>query len=255
MRNTRQRREAILQRLTRHGGVKVAHLMNDFGVSAVTIRSDLRTLEARGMATRSHGGAILARAAGPEQSVLQKDAINHLQKERIGALAATLVRQGDNIIIDAGSTTICLARQLRLAQRVTVLTNALNVAWELAGAPGVELILAGGVLRKQSLSIQGGQAETTLQAYNFDKLFLGVDGFDLQFGITTHHEAEARLNNKMVERAKCVVVLADSSKFGRVSLHRIAQLDRIHTVVTDSGIGQRERDALARLGINLLIAE
>ncbi|MEH6435043.1 DeoR family transcriptional regulator [Massilia sp. DD77] len=255
MRNTTQRREAILQLLTRQGSVQVTELVQEYGVSAVTIRSDLSALEAQGLATRSHGGATLTRTPPPEHTIRQKDAINQEQKERIGALAATLVQEGDNIIIDSGTTTISLARHLRDANSVTVMTNGLNIAWELAESPGVDLILTGGLLRKQSLSIQGSQAEATLQAYNFDKLFLGVDGFDLQFGVTTHHEAEASLNHKMVERAKKIIVLTDASKFGRVSLHRIVQLDRVDTVITDASISPEYREGLQKLGIELLIAE
>jgi DeoR family transcriptional regulator of aga operon len=255
MRNTSQRRATILQALTQHGSVQVNELVERLGVSAVTIRSDLTALESQGLATRSHGGATLTRTPPPEQTIPQKDAINHEQKERIGACAARMVAPGDNIIIDSGTTTISLARHLREAQNVTVMTNGLNIAWELAEAPGVDLILTGGLLRKQSLSIQGAQAEACLQAYSFDKLFLGVDGFDLQFGVTTHHEAEASLNHKMVERAKKIIVLADASKFGRVSLHRIVQLDRVHTVITDAGISPEYRDGLLEAGIELLIAE
>ena len=255
MRNTTQRREAILQQLTRNGSVQVTDLVQEFGVSAVTIRNDLSALEAQGLATRSHGGATLMRTPPPEQSIRQKDAINQEQKDRIGALAATLVQEGDNIIIDSGTTTISLARHLRDANNVTVMTNGLNIAWELADTAGVELILTGGLLRKQSLSLQGSQAEATLQAYNFDKLFLGVDGFDLQFGVTTHHEAEASLNHKMVERAKKIIVLTDASKFGRVSLHRIVQAGQVDTVITDASISQEYREGLQKLGIELLIAD
>jgi DeoR family transcriptional regulator of aga operon len=255
MRHTSQRRESILQMLTQQGSVQVTDLVEQLGVSAVTIRNDLSALETQGLATRSHGGAVLTRTPPPEHTIRQKDALNQEQKERIGALAATLVQPGDNIIIDSGTTTIPLARHLRDATGVAVLTNGLNIAWELADAPGVELILTGGLLRKQSLSIQGSQAEACLQAYSFDQLFLGVDGFDLKFGVTTHHEAEASLNRKMVERAKKVIVLADASKFGRVSLHRIVQLDRIDTVITDASISPEYREGLQQLGIELLIAD
>ncbi len=255
MRNTSQRREAILQILARQGSVQVTDMVEQFGVSAVTIRSDLTALESQGLVTRSHGGALLARTPPPEHSVRQKDAINHEQKERIGALAASLVRPGDNIVIDSGTTTISLARHLRGADDITVATNGLNIAWELQDAPGVDLILTGGLLHKKSLSIQGSQAEACLQAYSFDKLFLGVDGFDLQFGVTTHHEAEASLNHKMVERSRKVIVLTDASKFGRVSLHRIVQLDRVHTVITDAAISPEYREGLLRAGIELLIAD
>jgi DeoR family transcriptional regulator of aga operon len=255
MAQTGQRRAIILKTLTEQGSVQVNELVKQLSVSAVTIRSDLSALESQGLAIRSHGGAMPARTPPTEHTVPQKDAINHDQKERIGALAASLVKPGENIIIDSGTTTISLARHLRGAQNVTVMTNGLNIAWELADAPGVDLILTGGLLRKQSLSIQGLQAEACLHAYNFDKLFLGVDGFDLQFGVTTHHEAEASLNHKMVERAKKVIVLADASKFGCVSLHRIVQLNRVHTVITDAGISREYRDGLLNAGIELLIAD
>ncbi len=255
MRNTSQRREQILQMLVKQGNVQVSDLVPQLGVSAVTIRTDLSALESQGLVTRSYGGATLTRTPPPEQNIRQKDALNAGAKEHIGTAAAALVEPGDNIIIDSGTTTMPLARHIRELKQVTVMTNGLNIAWELADAPGIELMLTGGLLRKQSLSIQGAQAEACLNVYNFDKLFLGVDGFDLQFGITTHHEAEASLNHKMVERAKKVIVLTDSSKFGRVSLHRIVLLDRIHTVITDAGISPEYRDGLQRLGIEVIIAD
>ncbi len=255
MRNTSQRRETILQAIVQHGSVQVADLVDKLGVSAVTIRSDLSVLESQGLVQRSHGGALLARTPPTEHTIRQKDSLNQAQKEQIGLLAARMVQPGDNVIIDSGTTTISLARHLRDANDVTVLTNGLNIAWELADAPGVDLILTGGRLRKQSLSLQGAQAEACLSAYNFDKLFLGVDGFDLQFGITTHHEAEANLNHKMVERAKKVIVLTDASKFGRVSLHRIGQLDRVHTVITDASISSEYREGLEKRGIEVIVAE
>jgi DeoR family transcriptional regulator of aga operon len=234
--------------------VQVNELVEQMGVSAVTIRSDLSALESQGLARRSHGGARLSRTPPPEQTIPQKDALNHEQKERIGACAARMVQPGDNIIIDSGTTTISLARHLRDAERHG------DDQWPehrvgTGEAPGVDLILTGGLLRKQSLSIQGSQAEACLQAYSFDKLFLGVDGFDLQFGVTTHHEAEASLNHKMVERAKKIIVLTDASKFGRVSLHRIVQLDRVDTVITDAGISDEYREGLLAAGIELLIAD
>jgi DeoR family transcriptional regulator of aga operon len=190
-----------------------------------------------------------------EHNIRQKDALNAGVKERIGARAAQLVNAGDNIIIDSGTTTMALAHQIRTLKGVTVMTNGLNIAWELADAEGVELMLTGGLLRKKSLSIQGAQAEACLSSYIFDKLFLGVDGCDLQFGLTTHHEPEARLNHMMVERAKKVIVLSDSSKFGSVSLHRIVHLDRVHTLITDAGISTEYREGLQRLGIELIIVE
>ena len=254
MRNTSQRREQILQLLVAQGAVQVSDLVPKMGVSAVTIRSDLSALESQGLATRAYGGARLVRTPPLEQNMRQKDALNAPLKESIGVAAAALVEPGDNIIIDSGTTTVHMARHLREVERVTIMTNGLNIAWELADGTGAALMLTGGLLRKESLSLQGPQAEACLNAYSFDKLFLGVDGFDLQFGLTTHHEAEASLNHRMVERARKVIVLTDASKFGRVSLHRIALLDRVHTVITDAGISAEYRNGLQRLGIEVIVA-
>lgn len=255
MRKTHQRRQQILQLLIEHGSVLTAELVERFGVSPVTIRSDLSRLEAQGLARRSHGGAARERQPPPEHDIHAKDAINLPLKEAIAACAAQRIEPGNNIVIDSGSTTMALARCLREHREITVMTNGLNIAWELTRAPGVELMLTGGVLDTQSLSLRGSQAAASLAGYSFDTLFLGVDGLDLQFGLTTHDEAEASLNHRMVERVRQVVVLTDASKFGRVALHRIARLDEIDTVITDSGIGDEYREGLERLGVELIVVD
>jgi len=251
----RFRRQQILQQLIERGAVQVNDLVEQFGVSAVTIRADLGHFHAQGLARRTHGGALLLHTPPLEQDIHEKDTLNLPLKERIGKHAATLVKAGDNIIIDSGTTTATLARHLRTRRGITVMTNGLNIACELAQAEGVNVLLSGGLLRKQSLSLQGSQAEASLSGYSFDTLFLGVDGLDLQFGLTTHDEAEARLNHRMVERARHVVVLTDASKFGRISLHRIARLEQIQTVITDSGIHPDTHAGLCRMGIEVIIAE
>jgi len=254
IRNTRTRRQQILQQLLARGQVQVADLVEQFKVSAVTIRADLGRLRAQGLATRTHGGAALLRPPPLEQDIHERDGLNLPLKEQIGRRAARLVRPGENIIIDSGSTTAIFARHLHAHRDITVMTNGLNIAWELATAEGVNVLLTGGVLRKQSLSLQGNQAEASLNAYSFDTMFLGVDGIDLQFGLTTHDEAEAHLNHHMVERARRVVVLTDSSKFGRISLHRIARLNQVHAIITDPGIHPGTCEVLQRMGIEVIIA-
>lgn len=255
MRKTHQRRQQILQLLLEHGTVHTSDLVERFGVSPVTIRSDLTRLEAQGLARRSHGGAAPVRHPPPEYDIHARDALNLPLKEAIAACAARHIKPGDNIVIDSGSTTVALARQLRGHRDITVMTNGLNIAWELTRAQGVELMLTGGVLDAQSLSLRGSLAASSLGGYGFDTLFLGVDGLDLQFGLSTHDEAEASLNHRMVERVRRVVVLTDASKFGRVALHRIAGLDEIDTVITDPGIGDEYREGLARLGIEVILAD
>ena len=253
MRNTRQRRRHIMEQLLQHGSVQVAELVERHGVSSVTIRTDLNHLEAQGLVTRSHGGASLLRVPPQEHGIHEKDTLNLPLKDAIGARAALLVRPGDNIILDSGSTTMMLARHLRNQREVTVMTNGLNIAWELAGAQGITLRLTGGLLHQPSLSLHGSQAEASLASFSFDTLFLGVDGLDLQFGATTHHEAEALLNHRMVERARRIVVLTDSSKCGKVSLHRIALLNEVHTVITDAGISKEHLEGLQRQGVEVIV--
>ena len=238
-----------------HGSVQVGDLVERYGVSAVTIRADLTHLEAQGLATRSHGGASLQRMPPQEHDIHEKDVLNLPLKETIGAQAAQLVKPGDNIILDSGSTTMMLARHMRGLRDVTVMTNGLNIAWELANAPAVNVLLTGGLLRKQSLSLQGSQAEASLNSYSFDTLFLGVDGLDLERGITTHYEPEAMLNRKMVEAARVVVAITDSSKFGKRSSLLLCPLSRIHTVITDDRIEDRAAQMLEAADVRLIVAE
>lgn len=254
MRNARQRRQQIMEQLLQQDTLLIGELAERHAVSSVTIRSDLDHLAAQGLVSRGHGSVTLLRRPPQEHALREKDTLNLPLKDAIGARAAQLVKPGDNIILDSGSTTMMLAKHLRGQHGVTVMTNGLNIAWELAQAPGITLRLTGGLLHQPSLSLHGSQAEASLNNYSFDTLFLGVDGLDLQFGATTHHEPEASLNHRMVERARRIVVLTDSSKFGKVSLHRIALLDAIHVVITDANISPEHQDGLQRLGIELIIA-
>lgn len=254
-RNTRQRRQQIIESLLQQGSVQVTELVERHGVSSVTIRSDLNHLEAQGLAIRTHGGANLLRSPPQEHALLEKDTIHLSLKDAIGARAAALVKPGSNILIDSGSTTRMLARHLHGQRGITVMTNGLNIAWELATAEGITLRLTGGLLHQSSLSLHGSQAEASLQSFSFDTLFLGVDGLDVQFGATTHHEAEASLNQRMVERARRVVVLSDASKFGKVGLHRIARLDQIHCIITDASLSAELREDLRGRGIELIVVD
>jgi DeoR family transcriptional regulator of aga operon len=253
MRNAGLRREKILQLLVDHGSLQVAELSEQCKVSLVTIRADLAALEHHGKLTRMHGGAELNRMRSPEQSIYEKCQINMAAKERIGSYAAQLVKPGDKIIIDSGTTTAMLARNLRNLTDISVMTNGLNVANALVDAQGVELLLTGGRLHKESLSLHGPQAEACLDHYIFDKLFFGVDGCDLQFGITTHYEKEASLNRKMVDRVRQVIVLADSSKFGKVALNHIVRLERVNTIITDSELTKPYQEYMQQLGIEVIV--
>jgi DeoR family transcriptional regulator of aga operon len=253
MKKTSQRRENILHHLVEKGSVEVSDLVKQFGVTPVTIRHDLTALEEQGLVTRAYGGAYLNRAIAPEQSVTHRDAINHPIKERIGAEAAKYVNEKDAIIINAGSTTLQLAKHLKGMRDLTVMTNSLYVASELADAEGVELMITGGTLRKQSMSFQGPQAERSLNHYRFDKLFFGVDGMDVKFGITTHSADEAALIRRMVELAREIIAVTDSSKIGKIYLHNIALLDKVNTIITDTAIDPMVHEALIGMKVKVIL--
>ncbi|WP_342113508.1 DeoR/GlpR family DNA-binding transcription regulator [Pseudoduganella sp. OTU4001] len=255
MLSTVARRDQILQAVQEQRKVRVSRLAQHFGVSAVTIRTDLRAMTSAGLLARQHGGARLVGEAVPEAPLSEKRVIHRDRKLRIAARAAQLVAPDDKLILDAGSTTLMLSQRLPGGMPLTVFTNSLPIANGLNHAAGMRLIVSGGTLRQASQSLQGPQAEASLQSLFFDKLFLGADGFDPDFGLSTHDMADARLNARMVEHARQVIVLADGSKFGRLCLHLICGLENVHTVISDATMPMAMRAALSARGIEILIAE
>ncbi len=257
MSGTSERRENIIQRLRQQGSVQVNDLALFFGVSTVTIRNDLAFLEKQGIAMRAYGGALLneVNVSVTEQTIADKSSLNASSKRSIAYAAAELIQPGDRVILDSGTTTYEIARHMRNHKDVIAMTNGMNVANALLEAEGVELLMTGGHLRRQSLSFYGDQADQSLQNYHFDKLFLGVDAIDLERGVSTHNEDEARLNRRMCEVAERVIVVTDSSKFNRSSLHKIIDTQRIHMVITDTGIPEECLNGLRRAGIDVVVVE
>lgn len=257
-RDTSQRRLQISELVRQHGSVQVSALARRFGVSLQTVRKDLRYLADRGVMARAYGGAIDAGAVGSiispaEPAYEAKRTIHREEKARIGRLAATLVQPGDTIAIDSGTTAIQLAEALPNIG-VVVVTNDFGVLAALAPKQAVRIVMLGGELRRKNMAFYGGLTEEALGDLHVDKLFLGVDGFDLDRGITTHYEPEAMLNRKMVAAAGAVIVITDSSKFGQVCLHRILPVTGLDTLITDLGAPEEIRQASQTLGFELLVA-
>jgi len=249
-----ERRRAILDLLSRHGRVLVTELARHFETSQVTIRKDLDGLHAHGMVHRTHGGALPSRHGALEDPTLrEKEKLHRQKKLRIAGSAASMVREGQVIILDSGTTTTAIARALRSFQNLTIITNAVNIAAELAGT-AVEVILTGGTLRKNSFSLVGPIAEETLRRLNADLLFLGVDGFDVHYGLSTPNLLEAKVNRVMVEVAKRTVAVCDSSKFGRRSLSLIVPTSALQEVITDRGAPKSDLSVLkqARIEVTLV---
>lgn len=255
MKSAVERRMEIIEVVNRDGKARVEDLAALFNVSSVTIRSDLSFLESNGYVVRSHGAAIPNTGVVAELSVQEKRRHNTDVKSLIGQAAAGLISNGDTVILDSGTTAKEIAASVKTLGNVVVMTNGLDVAMELASAPGVEVLMPGGILRKNALSFCGSQAEQSLKNYRFDKLFLGVDGFDLRAGITTHNEQEASLNRLMCEISEKVIAVADSSKFGKRSCHMIREFGDIDVLITDTGIPEEYLQGLRDMKVEVIIVE
>lgn len=248
-----ERRRAILDLLRRDGRVLVTDLAQQFETSQVTIRKDLEILHAQGFVHRTHGGALPSReGALADPTLREKEKLHRREKIRIAEAAAAMVQEGQVVILDSGTTTTAIARALRNFHHLTIVTNAVNIASELAGADP-EVILTGGALRKNSFSLVGPIAEDTLRRLNADLLFLGVDGFDVHYGLSTPNLLEAKVNRVMAEISKRVVAVCDASKFGHRSLSLIVPPTGLHHVITDHGAPKSDLKALKKSGIEVTL--
>jgi len=249
-----ERRRRILELLEKQERATVEELVARFRVSAVTIRGDLDVLAEAGSLVRSHGGA-LKRLDQQDVPIAVKETLHHGEKVRIGHAAAQLIQQDETIILDSGTTTAEIARQLKFLKlkSLTVITNALNIAMELANLPHIRVIMIGGILRQMSYSTVGPQAEQILRALNADRLFLGVDGLDPEIGLTTPDVLEAQLNGLMIRVSREVTAVADSSKFHRRSLSLIADLSDVQRIVTDDGADPKLVASLRARNIEVMV--
>ncbi len=244
-----ERRRSIVERVNRTGRVIVTDLAREFGTSEITIRRDLEILHQRGAVYRTHGGALpIQTSSDADRSLIERELQHPREKLRIAEAAASLVQEGYSVLLDSGSTTTAIARQLRNFKQLTVITNAINIASELSGT-AVDVILTGGILRKNSFSLVGPLAEQSLQHLKADLLFLGVEGIDARFGLSTPNMLEAELNRAMVGAANQIVAVCDSSKFGRRSLSTIVPIDAIHQIITDKQIPAKTLDELKKTGL------
>lgn len=250
-----ERRRKILELLEKNGQVTITDLARRFSVSAVTVRADLDALSSSAAVMRSHGGAVRRNEATHDYPLRLKATLHRSEKIRIGQAAAQLVQPNETIILDSGTTTAEIAvhlKQMKI-QPLTVITNALNISMELIDAAGISVIVIGGLLRPVSYSFVGPQAETMLKELHADRLFLAVDGFDVEAGPSTPDILEAQLNSCMVRVAREVTVVADSSKLGRRSVSRISPFERISRLITDRRAPPEFVDALRKRGMQVIL--
>lgn len=223
-------------------------------MSAVTVRADLDALDASGAIVRSHGGAVRHLEPTRDYPLRFKASLHRAEKSRIGRAAAELVQPGEVVILDSGTTTAEIALQLksRAVQAITIITDAINIVADLVDAQGISVICIGGLLRPVSHSFVGPQAEAMMKEMHADRLFLAVDGLDLEYGLTTPDVLEAQLNSQMINIAKETTVVADASKLGRRSVSRIGSLDQIHRLITDTSAPEEFVAALRARGIEVI---
>jgi DeoR family transcriptional regulator of aga operon len=236
-----ERLSAMLDILGQRSKVDVEDLAMELDVSAATIRRDLDHLAEQQLLTRTRGGAV-ANNVAYDLPLRYKTARHASEKERIGRAAAALVGRGSVVGLNGGTTTTEIARALAIRPdlhtgadepALTVVTNALNIANELAVRPHVKIVVTGGVARPQSFELTGPLATKILEEITLDVVFLGVDALDPVYGAYAHHEGEAAINRLMASRARKVIVVADSSKLGKHAFAQICPASALHLLITD----------------------
>jgi len=227
-----ERQQQILSLLSQNGRASVSELSQRFGVSEVTVRADLQALDAQNLIVRTHGGAVLAPQA-PELSLVLRRQKQVSEKERIGAAAAELVANGDAVFLDASSTALALAYALRQQRDLTILTHSLYVAQSLLDAPGVTVVMTGGTLQRDTISLLGTDGLAILHKYNIKSGFFGAHGLSFPEGLTDVSAGEAEVKREVVTMCKQVVALLDATKWGRVGPSSFARPQDLHTVITD----------------------
>jgi DeoR family transcriptional regulator, aga operon transcriptional repressor len=246
------RLSAILEQLATGNAVDVSGLAKELGASPATIRRDLATLERQRLLERTHGGAV-AHAVSYELPLRYKGVRFAEEKRRIAAAAAGRVTEGMAVGLTGGTTATEVARALAGRPRLTIVTNALNIAAELGVRPNIKLIVTGGLARSQTYELSGPIAEASLAGLTLDVAFIGVDGVDAKAGCTTHEEVEAHTNQVMIRHAQRAVLVADSSKIGKVTFARICPARDVDELITDRGADPAAVRALSETGMQVTL--
>jgi DeoR family transcriptional regulator of aga operon len=248
-----ERHKRIRRLIEDNGRATVAELSVLFGVSEATIRRDLEEMDERGWVRREHGGALRADRATAEPPILQRVAEQESEKRRIGYAAAQLVQNGETIFIGSGSTTLEVARNLGSMENLTVITNALNIANELVNCSGITLIVTGGLLRPSELSLVGHITEQALRELRADRVFIGMRAVSIQDGLTSDYLPEIMTDRAIIETAHEVILVADHTKFGRVSTSHVAPVTAVDVIITDDEVPATMLREFEGLGIRTIV--
>jgi DeoR family transcriptional regulator, aga operon transcriptional repressor len=254
MLSSKERKQRILQILTKQRAVQVSELALLFGVSEVTIRRDLNCLVEQSQIERVYGGAILSQRELAQVPIQQREVMNLAEKKRIGRAAAQFVHDGDTIIIAGGTTTAEMARNLGNRHNLIVITPALNIAYILADHPEITVIVTGGVLVGPEVTLAGHFGEQALRELHADKLFLGAGAFDPVVGITSEHPSEIGVNRAMITAARECFLLIDHTKFGSVLTCLVATTDQLSYVLTDEDVSPNAIEQLQEMDVQVVCA-
>ncbi len=248
-----ERHKYIVDKLNKEGFIKVADIANELDITTVTTRKDLKLLEEKGLLYRIHGGASPTNPHIGDRTVSEKEKIMIMEKNRIGIAAARLIEKNDSVVMNSGSTICSFAEQIESQTPIKIVTSSLKVSIILGEKENINILQLGGKYRTRSMSVIGNYTTSLLERITCSKFFLGVDGVDPEFGVTTSNLEEAELNIAMMNASLKTIVLCDSSKFGRKGFGKICNLDKIDTIVTDSGISESMKEIIEENGIQLII--
>jgi DeoR family fructose operon transcriptional repressor len=250
-----ERKLKVLEYVQQHARASVPELSQLFDVSESTIRRDLKELEDLHLLQRTHGGAVSLQGVNFEPSFLEKEDKFRAEKEAVARKAKELIEEGDTILLDSGTTIYHLVKQLKSFTKLTVVTNSLIYADELQGVSGIEVIILGGSLRSETLSLVGPITEQSLRMIRVDKAFIATNGLDIKEGLTTPNLIEAATKRAMIDSAKQVILLTDHSKVGKVAFAKVADLDRVDKCIVDSGIHVSVIGKLEETGVDVIIVK
>jgi DeoR/GlpR family transcriptional regulator of sugar metabolism len=250
----RERKDDIARLVIEQGRVRVRDLAVRFGVSEVTIRKDLAALEQEGRVTRTHGGALVPGRDRPEAAFDLRERLQQAEKARIGAAAAALVHDGDSIVMDASTTGLAVARRLGQIggwSQLTVITNGLRIATELAGTQGITVLMTGGRVRWQAMSVVGDLGGGLFERVNVQTAFVGAAGFTLETGLSDATDEEAQIKRSMVAAARRVIAIVDHTKWHRVAFATFCATKDLDEVLTDDQAPADMVSDLRGLGIDV----
>lgn len=246
-----ERQEIIMQKLNKTSSLKVIELAEELNVSESTIRRDLQEMEQKGMLTRTHGGAVVKSGTSFEPSFEEKETEKRAEKVEIGVIAASMIEDGDTIILDSGTTSLEIARHIN-SKNIIVITNSIDIASELSRMDGIEVVATGGSIRKNTRAMVGHITERVLSNFRVDKAFIGANGISIEDGITTPNFTEAQTKKAMINVANKVIICADSSKFDKVCFSVICPLRAASAIITSSDIEEKIISEYKDSGVEIL---